>query len=66
MPVRPDRSAWNGRARRRRRRPPLTRERIFDAALELLSETPEGEISMRGLADALGVAPMSLYRHVRK
>jgi len=49
----------------RRRRPPLTRERILEVALEMVGRDPEGELSMRALADALGTAPMSLYRHVR-
>ncbi len=53
------------RRRGGRSRAPLTRERILEAALELLADDPDGEISMRALADALGTAPMSLYRHVR-
>jgi len=53
------------RRRRRGRRAPLTRERILDQALELIGRDPEGELRMRALAEALGTAPMSLYRHVR-
>jgi AcrR family transcriptional regulator len=49
----------------RRSRPPLTRERILEKALELVGRDPDGDLSMRALADALGTAPMSLYRHVR-
>jgi AcrR family transcriptional regulator len=45
-------------------RPPLTRERILAAGIELLERAPEAELSMRGLAAELGTAPMSLYRHV--
>jgi len=46
-------------------RTPLSRERILDKALELVGHDPEGELRMRALAEALGTAPMSLYRHVR-
>jgi AcrR family transcriptional regulator len=56
-------------ARRRAGKPPpdtrLTRERILAAGLELLATTGAAGLSMRALADALGTAPMSLYRHVR-
>jgi len=34
-------------------------------ALELVEADPDRDLSMRALADSLGVAPMSLYRHVR-
>ena len=65
----PDAPAAARRARRRkgsrRSRAALTRERILEKALELVALAPEGDLSMRALADALGVAPMSLYRHVR-
>lgn len=64
-----DAPAGARRSRRRRggrkARAALTRERILEKALELLALDPEGDLSMRALADALGVAPMSLYRHVR-
>jgi AcrR family transcriptional regulator len=53
------------RKRGRRSRAPLSRERILEKALELVGRDPDGELSMRALADALGTAPMSLYRHVR-
>src|SRR5207249_1789339 len=43
----------------------LTRERIVEIALELLGTSGPDGLSMRALADALGTAPMSLYRHVR-
>ena len=43
----------------------LTRERIVDIALGLLGTSGPDGLSMRALADALGTAPMSLYRHVR-
>jgi AcrR family transcriptional regulator len=48
-----------------RARPALTRERILEAGLRLLAASPGAELSMRSLADELGTAPMSLYRHVR-
>ena len=43
----------------------LTRERILRAGLDLLATADVSGLSMRALADALGTAPMSLYRHVR-
>lgn len=52
-------------ARAKGSRTPLSRERILAKALELVGRDPEGELRMRALADALGTAPMSLYRHVR-
>lgn len=53
------------RGGRGRAGPPLTRERILEGGLRLLERSPESELSMRALAEALGTAPMSLYRHVR-
>jgi len=46
-------------------RPGLTREAILQAGLSLLIKSGDAELSMRGLAEELGSAPMSLYRHVR-
>lgn len=43
----------------------LTRARIVEAGLALLAERGADAVSMRAIADALGTAPMSLYRHVR-
>src|SRR6185503_9804257 len=55
--------------RRSRKRAPddarLTRARIVEAGLALLAERGADGLNMRALADALGTAPMSLYRHVR-
>jgi AcrR family transcriptional regulator len=52
-----------------RRRPrgaePLSRERILEAAIDLADRDGIDSLSMRRLADALGVDPMSLYNHVR-
>jgi len=42
----------------------LTRERIVRAAVEIADEDGLDELTMRGLATRLGVATMSLYRHV--
>jgi len=44
---------------------PLTRARVVEAGLALLAERGRDGVSMRTLADVLGTAPMSLYRHVR-
>jgi AcrR family transcriptional regulator len=43
---------------------PLTRERILAGALEVLDEDGLEGLTMRRLADRLGVGAMSLYRHV--
>ncbi|MDQ3337330.1 MAG: TetR/AcrR family transcriptional regulator C-terminal domain-containing protein [Myxococcota bacterium] len=43
---------------------PLTREKILDAALELLDRDGLEGLSMRKLGAAVGVEAMSLYNHV--
>ena len=43
----------------------LTRGRIVESGLALLAKHGADGLNMRALADALGTAPMSLYRHVR-
>lgn len=47
----------------RPRTPLLTPDAIRDAALRLIDEHGLAELSMRRLADALGVQPSSLYSH---
>ncbi|MGB7962747.1 MAG: TetR/AcrR family transcriptional regulator [Propionicimonas sp.] len=47
-----------------RPRPPLTRERVLEAALRLADEDGIEALSMRRLARELAGAPMSLYNHV--
>ncbi|MGV9383145.1 TetR/AcrR family transcriptional regulator C-terminal domain-containing protein [Nonomuraea sp. NPDC003707] len=42
----------------------MTRERIVRAAVEIADAEGLSELTMRGLADRLGMATMSLYRHV--
>ena len=44
--------------------PPLSRERIVAAAVELLDARGLDGLTMRGLADRLGAGVMSLYWHV--
>jgi AcrR family transcriptional regulator len=46
------------------RREPLTRERILRAAVALADEGGAESLSMRRLAQELGVVPMALYKHV--
>ncbi len=56
-----------GRTRRvaeRRVAPQLCAEEILDRALRLIRADGVESLSMRKLAQALGVAPMSLYHHV--
>jgi TetR/AcrR family transcriptional regulator, tetracycline repressor protein len=43
----------------------LTREEIIKEALALLEQEGPGALSMRRLADRLGVTPNALYTHVR-
>ena len=43
---------------------PLTKERVLDAAIALADESGIGSLTMRKLAEALGVEAMSLYYHV--
>ena len=41
----------------------LTREKLIDAGLVLIDKARGDAITMRGLADAVGVTPMALYNH---
>ena len=50
---------------RTRPRGSLTREEIIKEALALLEQQGPGALSMRRLADRLGVAPNTLYTYVR-
>ena len=45
-------------------RPPLTRERILHAAVDLADREGVGALTMRRLGAELGVEAMSLYKHV--
>ena len=45
-------------------RPPLSRERVLQAAVALADEAGIDAVSMRRLAQDLGVVPMALYKHV--
>ncbi|OEJ37469.1 TetR family transcriptional regulator [Streptomyces agglomeratus] len=46
------------------RRPPLSRDRVLRAAIALADEAGIESLSMRKLAQELGVVPMALYKHV--
>ncbi|MGZ0146795.1 TetR/AcrR family transcriptional regulator [Kribbella sp. WER1] len=48
----------------RERKAPLTRERIVDAAMELLRKEGYDGVSMRKVAQELRTGPASLYAHV--
>ncbi len=50
---------------RRRKRRPLDQGQVVRAALALLDEVGLDELTMRRLAERLGVKAASLYRHVR-
>ena len=43
----------------------ISREDIVQAAVRIVTAGGDEELSIRGLAASLGVAPMSLYRHIR-
>ena len=47
-----------------RRRLPLTRDRILDAAIELADREGIAAVTMRRLGQHLGVEAMSLYKHI--
>jgi TetR/AcrR family transcriptional regulator, tetracycline repressor protein len=46
------------------RRAGLTRDEIIDAALGLIQRDGIGAVTMRRLADEIGVTPMALYHHI--
>jgi AcrR family transcriptional regulator len=46
------------------RRTPLSRERVLRTAVALADEAGIASVSMRRLAQELGVVPMALYKHV--
>jgi len=50
--------------KRRRRKHPLTRDELLAAALAIVDDEGLGALTMRRLASAVGVEPMSLYHHV--
>jgi AcrR family transcriptional regulator len=52
------------RGRRSGKRAPLTRERILHAALSLADRAGIEAVTMRAVAQRLGVEAMSLYKHV--
>ena len=45
-------------------RAPLSKRRVLDAAVALADEGGVDALSMRKIAQALGVVPMALYKHV--
>ncbi len=45
-------------------RTPLTKQRVLEAAIELVDRQGLGALTMRRLGSALGVEAMSLYKHV--
>ena len=51
-------------SKKRARREPVTRERALAAAIEIADVGGLAELTMRRLADELGVEAMSLYHHV--
>src|SRR5512143_581135 len=54
-----------GKNQRRAKRKPLDQAQVVRAALALLDEVGIDELTMRRLAERLGVQAASLYRHVK-
>lgn len=52
------------RTKRKPRQERLNRARVIEGALELIDEDGLDDLSMRRLAERLGVKPMTLYSHV--
>jgi AcrR family transcriptional regulator len=48
----------------KKERPPLSRERVMRGAALIAGESGIGSLTIRSLAQALGVKPMSLYHYV--
>lgn len=63
-PDTPDRTRPARRAAQRPARPPLNRDAVLAAAVALADEVGVSGVSMRRLAQQLGVVPMALYKHV--
>ena len=60
------RSLWfNAPMNDQDRRPQLTRERVVEEALAVITHDGAQALTMRSLADRLGVVPGALYHHVR-
>ena len=58
-------SSTRPRRRTRAARPPLDRRQIATAGLRIVDEEGADALSLRRLAEELGVAPMSIYWHVK-
>ncbi|WP_307842857.1 TetR/AcrR family transcriptional regulator C-terminal domain-containing protein [Salinibacterium sp. NK8237] len=56
--------ADKSRTRTAKKRPPITRESVLAAALELADAEGSAALTMRKLADRIGVQAMSIYYHV--
>ena len=52
-------------AKQQARRTPLTRERVLQGAMAVADRDGIAALTMRSLADEVGVKPMSLYHHVQ-
>ena len=53
-----------GAAVRTSRRPALSQQRVFEAGVALADRIGVDDLTIRRLADDLGVSPMTIYHHV--
>jgi AcrR family transcriptional regulator len=65
QPGRAPGEVWLRAPRTYRDTPPLSRDRIIEAAIAILDDAGEGKLTMRKLAERLEVAPPTLYWHVK-
>ncbi|MCZ9345503.1 TetR family transcriptional regulator, partial [Streptomyces sp. TRM76130] len=57
-------AAPGGKRRTERRQRPLSRERIVEAAIDLLDSVGEGGLTFRALTERLATGPGAIYWHV--
>jgi AcrR family transcriptional regulator len=65
QPPTPPWAAPDRQRRKRQARPPLDRRQIVSAALRIVDQEGIDALSLRRLADDLGISAMSIYWHVR-
>jgi len=64
LPVKQPKGATRSRERAAGDSTPLSRDVVLDCALDLINREGVERLTIRRLAEALGVSPMAIYRHV--